>query len=146
SDGAMRVNLSQPDFENASRIAAALNEQLGEGSATAEDAATVRVRASRRYSGDLVGLIAAISEVRVQPVTAAKVVLNERTGTVIIGGNVRIAPVAVAHGSLTVEIQTDIGVSQPAPFSKKGETVVVPRTGVQVDEPGAAVMELRAGT
>jgi flagellar P-ring protein precursor FlgI len=146
TDGALRVNLSEPDFENASRIAAALNAQLGDGSAAAEDAATVRVRPSARYADDPVGLIAAISEVRVQPVTAAKVVLNERTGTVIIGGNVRIAPVAVAHGSLTVEIQTDVEVSQPAPLSKTGETVAVPKTGVRVDEPHAAVMELQAGT
>jgi flagellar P-ring protein precursor FlgI len=145
-DGELRVNLTEPDFENASRVAAALNARLGEGAAVAEDAATVRVRPNGQSAGDLVSLIAQISEVRVQPATAARVILNERTGTVIIGGNVRIAPVAVAHGSLTVEIQTDVVVSQPAPYSVKGQTVTVPQVGVRVEEPRAAVMELKAGT
>lgn len=145
SDGALRVNLSEPDFQNAARVAAALNAHLGAGAAVAEDAATVRVRPSAG-SGDTVSLIAEIEGVRLQPATAAKVVLNERTGTVIIGGDVRIAPVAVAHGSLTIEIQTDFQTSQPAPFTPGGETVTVPTTGVRADEAKAAVMELRAGT
>jgi flagellar P-ring protein FlgI len=71
--------------------------------------------------------------------------LNERTGTVVIGGAVRIAPVAIAHGSLTVEIQTDVEVSQPAPLSN-GNTVAVPKTGVNVNEAKAAVMEFHPGT
>jgi flagellar P-ring protein precursor FlgI len=111
----------------------------------AEDAATVRVRPPARYDGDPVGLIAELSEMHVQPSTPAKVVLNERTGTVVIGGAVRIAPVAIAHGSLTVDIQTDVEVSQPAPLSN-GSTTVVPKTGVQVNESHAAVMEFHPGT
>src|SRR5207245_910631 len=91
------------------------------------------------------GMIAEIGELHLQPATPAKVVLNERTGTVIIGGNVRLAPVAIAHGSLTVEIQTDLNVSQPAPLSP-GSTVVTPQTGVRVNEPHAAVMEFHPGT
>jgi flagellar P-ring protein FlgI len=146
SDGAIRINLSEPDFQNAARVAAALNAHLGGGSAVAEDAATVRVRAGSGSSGDVVSLIAEIEGVRLQPATAAKVVLNERTGTVIIGGDVRIAPVAVAHGSLTIEIQTDYQISQPAPLSRGAETVTVPVSGVKAEESKAAVMELRAGT
>lgn len=145
SDGAIRVNLSEPDFQNAARVAAALNAHLGEGSAVAEDAATVRVGPGSG-SGDVVSLIARIEGVRLQPATAAKVVLNERTGTVIIGGDVRIAPVAVAHGSLTIEIQTDYQISQPAPLTGRAETVTVPVSGVKAEEAKAAVMELRAGT
>jgi flagellar P-ring protein precursor FlgI len=146
ADGALRVNLTDPDFENATRIAAALNERLGSGAAVAEDAATVRIRPPAEFDGNVVGLIAAIGAVPVQPTTPARVVLNERTGTVIIGAGVRIAPVAVAHGSLTIEIQTEMQVSQPGPFSDKGQTVVVPQTGVQASEPRAAVMEFQGGT
>jgi flagellar P-ring protein precursor FlgI len=146
ADGALRVNLADPDFENATRIAAALNERLGSGAAVAEDAATVRVRPPAEFHGDVVGLIAAIGAVPVQPATPARVVLNERTGTVIIGAGVRIAPVAVAHGSLTVEIQTEFQVSQPGPLSDKGQTIVVPQTGVHAEEARAAVMEFQGGT
>jgi flagellar P-ring protein precursor FlgI len=142
ADGSVRVNLNEPDFDNAARVAAAINERVGEGAAIAEDAATVRVRGN---GSDPVKLIADIGEARLQPSTPAKVVLNERTGTVIIGGAVRIAPVAIAHGALTVEIQTEFEVSQPAPFSKKGETVVVPQTATRADEDRAAVVEFQPG-
>jgi flagellar P-ring protein precursor FlgI len=145
SDGSVRINLSVPDFDNATRVAAAVNQDLGSGSATAEDASTVRVHPPSRFDGNTVSLIAEIGELHVQPATAAKVVLNERTGTVVIGGAVRIAPVAIAHGSLTVEIQTDVEVSQPAPLSG-GNTVAVPKTGVNVNEAKAAVMEFHPGT
>lgn len=145
ADGSIRVNLSTPDFDNATKIAAAVNERLGAGAAVAQDSATIRVRPSGEFVGNPVGLIAAVGEVRVQPTAPAKVVLNERTGTVIIGGSVRIAPVAVAHGSLTVEIQTDLLVSQPEALSKKGETVVVPQTGVKVTEPRGSLVELQGG-
>ena len=146
ADGTVQVNLSSPDFENAAKISEAVNASLGRGAAVAEDAATVRIRPPAEYRDDPVRLIAEIGELRVQPSTPAKVVLNERTGTVIIGAGVRIAPVAVAHGSLTVEIKTDQEVSQPAPFSKGGKTVTVPQTDVKPTESHAAVMELRAGT
>jgi flagellar P-ring protein precursor FlgI len=146
ADGSLRINLSSPDFDNASRVAAAVNADLGDGSAAAEDAATVRVRPPSRFEGNTVGLIAEIGELHLQPATPSKVVLNERTGTVIIGGNVRIAPVAIAHGSLTVEIQTDLNVSQPAPLTPGGSTVVTPQTGVRVNEAHAAVMEFHPGT
>jgi flagellar P-ring protein precursor FlgI len=146
TDGAVRVNLTDPDFTNATRIVGAINDWLGAGSAEAEDPATVRVNPPRQYEGNLVRLIAEIGDLRVQPAMPAKIVLNERTGTVIIGAAVRIAPVAVAHGSLTVEIQTAFEVSQPPPLARTGETVAVPQTGVKVNEPRAALMELQAGT
>lgn len=144
-DGALRVNLSEPDFTNATRIAGAVNEWLGAGAAVAEDAASIRVTPPAG-GADLVRLIAELGELRMQPAQPARVVLNERTGTVIIGGAVRIAPVAVAHGALTVEIQTDLQVSQPSPFSKSGDTVTVPQVGVKVREPKVAVLELQPGT
>jgi flagellar P-ring protein precursor FlgI len=146
ADGMLRVNLAEPDFTNATRIAAAVNDWLGEGAAVAEDAASVRVRPPAGGHGELVRLISGLGELRVQPAQPARVVMNERTGTVIIGGAVRIAPVAVAHGALTVEIQTDFQVSQPTPFSNTGSTVTVPQTGVRVKEPRVSVLELQAGT
>jgi flagellar P-ring protein precursor FlgI len=93
-----------------------------------------------------VRLIAEIGDQRIRPATPARVVLNERTGTVVIGGGVRIAPVAVAHGALTVEIRTDLEVSQPGPLTDKGQTVVVPQTGVQATEARASLVELQPGT
>src|SRR6185295_8879637 len=80
-----------------------------------------------------VGTATAIEHVDVVPDTAARVVLNERTGTVIIGSDVRVMPVAIAHGSLNVTVKTDFGVSQPAPCAQ-GETVVVPDTTLHVEE------------
>jgi flagellar P-ring protein precursor FlgI len=142
TDGFLRVNLNQPDFDNADRIARALNEQLGAGTATALDAATVRVKSSE----DAINTVAKLGEVRLQPAVPARVVMNERTGTVIIGGAVRLASVAVAQGSLTVEIQTDYDVSQPLPRSPKAETVVVPDVGVKAKEQKSALVELKTGT
>ncbi len=141
TDGYLRVNLNHPDFDNADRIATALNDQLGAGTATAIDAATVKVKSSE----NAIHTVAKLGEVRVQPAVPARVVMNERTGTVIIGGAVRLASVAVAQGSLTVEIQTDYDVSQPLPRSPKAETVVVPQTGVRAKEQKSALVELKPG-
>lgn len=142
-DGSIKINLNTPDFENASRVAEAINTRLGVGTAVAEDAASIRVRPS---GTDVVRLIAQIEDIRVQPSMPAKVVLNERTGTVVIGGAVRIAPVAVSHGSLTVEIQTEFQVSQPDGYGNRGKTTVVPQMGVRAEEERAAVVEFQPGT
>lgn len=144
SDGAVRINLSSPDFENAMRVAAAINAKLGPGSASALDSATVRVHPAAEDT-DLISLIAEVGALTVQPSVPAKVVLNERTGTVIIGGNVRIAPVAVAHGALTVEITSETLISQPGPLTKKGETVVAAQGDVKAQENRASLVELRPG-
>ena len=144
SDGSIRINLSMPDFENATKVASAVNAKLGAGAATALDATTIRVQPPTGYD-DTVRLIADVGSVMVQPSVPAKVVLNERTGTVIIGGNVRIAPVAVAHGALTVEITSDTLISQPNAFANTGETVVTPQTGVNAGENRASLVELKPG-
>jgi flagellar P-ring protein precursor FlgI len=96
----------------------------------------------------------AIEQIEVTPDTTARIVLNERTGTVIIGSDVHVMPVAIAHGSLNVTVKTDFGVSQPAPFSN-GQTVVVPDSTVKVEEgakqnllllrPGVSLGQLVAG-
>ncbi len=145
SDGSVRINLSDPDFDNATRIAAAVNTRLGAGAATALDAATVRVQPPASFAGEPVRLIAEIGACSVQPVQAARVVVNERTGTVIIGGSVRLAPVAVAHGALSVEISSETLISQPNPLSQNGNTVIAPQTGVAVEENRASLVVLRPG-
>jgi len=138
-DGVVSISLSDADFATASRIASAVNADLGQALASAPDGGTVLVRIPQERAADLVGFIADIGQVRVRPDTVAKVIINERTGTVIIGGNVTISPVAVSHGGLTVEITQELLVSQPPPLAPKtGKTEIVPQNQVQArEEPGA---------
>lgn len=128
----LAIVLNSPDFTTAGRLAEAVNRALGDGRARAEDAATVRVAVEPGH--DLIGLIASLEHLRVTPDRIAKVVINERTGTIIMGSDVRISTVAIAHGSLSVQIKTDFQVSQPAPFSRGGQTAVVPQRDIRVQE------------
>jgi flagellar P-ring protein precursor FlgI len=144
TDGkALNVLLSEPDYATAARIAQAINEKLGDGSASALDPATVRVT-SADPSG-LVGLVAQIGDLSVVQSTVAKVIVNERTGTVVIGGDVKLSPVAVSHGNLSVEISTKLQVSQPKPITG-GETTVVSDTTVTATEDAARLMHLQPGS
>lgn len=127
----VRIALRTPDFTTAARIEEAINRSVGAGSARALDPGTVEVRA--RGKGDIFGLMSQIETLTVQPDAVAKVVIDARSGTIVIGANVRIAQVAVSQGGLTVIVREEIEVSQPEPFSI-GETVVVPQTSVQVEE------------
>jgi flagellar P-ring protein FlgI len=127
----LAILLNNPDFTTAGRLAEAVNRSLGVGRARAEDAATVRVAV--QADQDLVGLISTLEHLRVTPDRVAKVVVNERTGTIIMGSDVRISTVAIAHGNLSVQIKTDYQVSQPAPFAR-GRTAVVPQRDVAIQE------------
>jgi flagellar P-ring protein precursor FlgI len=131
--GRLLVALHRPDFTTADRAAASVNEALGHGAARPLDAGTIAVELGNVSPDQIVAAATAIEQVEVAPDRAARVVLNERTGTVIIGNEVRVMPIAIAHGSLNVTVKTDFGVSQPAPFSD-GETVVIPDTTLQVEE------------
>jgi flagellar P-ring protein precursor FlgI len=102
-------------------------------SARAVDAATVKLEVPPPQRDDMVAMITQIESIEVQSEVVAKVVINERTGTIVMGENVRILPVAVAHGSLTVQITEKSAVSQPLPFSQ-GQTTVTPQTSIQVQE------------
>ena len=139
-----RLQLRRPDFVTASRLAEVLNKQFARPIARAENAATVMVTMPPDYRHEPVKFIALIDRLEVPTDRRAVVVLNERTGTVVIGNNVTIAPVAVLHGNLTVQIVTDFIVSQPAPLSS-GETVVAPRVGVEVTEDQARQVVLKKG-
>ena len=126
--------LNQPDFTTASRMAGAINAAANDHIARTQDAATVEVRVPHKYRGNVVELATLIESLGVTPDTVSKVVINERTGTVIMGENVRISTVAIAHGNLSIEIKETEEVSQPLPFSRGGRTVVTPDSDVIVEE------------
>ena len=139
-----RLQLRRPDFVTASRLTEVLNKEFPTVIARAENSASVMVTMPPDYRHEPVKFIARIDRLEVPTDRRASVVFNERTGTVVIGSNVTIAPVAVLHGNLTVQIVTDFVVSQPAPFSG-GETVVAPQVGVEVNEEQARQVVLKKG-
>lgn len=141
----LRLNLHQPDFTTATRIARAVNEQFKAGVATCSDPGAVMISLPDAYQGRVVEFVADMERLEVRPDNPAKVVLNERTGTIVIGENVRIDTVAVSHGNLTLLIKEAPRVSQPQPLSRTGETVVVPRTGIKVSEESGGLAVLREG-
>lgn len=144
SRGTVSLLLREPDFVTASRIALAINEELGGDRAVVVNANKVEITVPDRYRNRVSQLLALLGELPVEPDVPARVVVNERTGTVVIGGNVRILPVALSHGNLTVTVRTEYQVSQPPPFSP-GETVVVPREEVQVKEEETRLFPVRSG-
>lgn len=146
----VRWMLNHADFTTAERIAEQINQQAaqrGEGSiAVAESSGTVLVKVPAAYHGHSSEFIAETEGIKIETDVAARVVVNERTGTIVIGGDVTIAPVSILHGSLSVEIQTHFVVSQPAPFSKQGSTTVVPEVTVNASEQKAKSIQLQKGT
>ena len=140
----LTLNLRSPDFTTAHRLAASINRTMGPGTAVAEDAASVRVSAPRD-AAQRVAFVSVLENLTVEPGEApARVVVNSRTGTVVIGAHVRVMPAAVAHGSLTVTISEDVQVSQPGPLSA-GTTAVTPRSEVQIEEEGDRMFLLDPG-
>ncbi|WP_019464393.1 flagellar basal body P-ring protein FlgI [Dyella japonica] len=144
--GDLVLNLNTADFTTATRIAEAVNRTYGAGTANAMDGGSVSVRGPQDPS-QRVAWMGAIQNIDVTPGDApARVVVNSRTGTVVIGADVRVTPAAVAHGSIQVTISENPQVSQPGPFSKGGQTVVVPQSDVQVSEDGAHMFKFGPGT
>jgi flagellar P-ring protein FlgI len=127
------VALDTQDFTTAARTAAGINHELGGTPARAVDSRTIKVDVPAAYTGNIPSLLARIETVDVVPETIAKVVVNERTGTVVMGSNVRLSPVAIAHGNIHVQISTTPIVSQPGALSG-GDTVVTQDTKVVVSE------------
>jgi len=130
----LRLNLSQADFTTATRIVAAINDKFRSPVATTVDPGTVSLKIPAEYANRTVEFVASMESLEVRPDILAKVVLNERTGTIVMGENVRISTVAVSHGNLSLVIKETPQVSQPAPFSQTGTTTVVPRTELKVEE------------
>jgi flagellar P-ring protein precursor FlgI len=139
------LSLYEPDFASASRVAAVINMELGASVAMAVDAGSVRIQVPAAYKSNLAELLARLEPLSVTIDSVARVVINERTGTVVMGGDVRINSAAVAHGNLSVRISTRLEVSQPAPLAQ-GDTTVVPQTQVDVEEGDNKLIALEAGT
>ena len=146
AEGDLQLALAQADYASASQLATSINAELGPGTAHAIDGGTVSLTVPREYKGAIPDLMARIEPLPVYVDNAARVVINERTGTVVVGSNVRISAAAVAHGNLSVKISTRFDVSQPTPFSSTGETTVVPRQNVDVTEGDAKLIALQEGT
>lgn len=141
----LSLALHRPDFTTATRMAQAINAGLEANVARAQDSGTVQVAVPPKYLGDLAPLIAVIETLSVVPDTVSRIVINERTGTVIMGESVRISTVAIAHGNLSVEIKTSLNVSQPLPFSSTGRTAVTPDTQTVVQEGRAPLYVMPTG-
>jgi flagellar P-ring protein precursor FlgI len=141
------LDLHSADFTTARNLAQAINTQFGEGTAAAIDGTSVRTRAPVD-SDQRVSFISIVENLMVTPGAApARVVVNARTGTIVMGGDVRVLPAAVAHGSLTVTITENFDVSQPAPYSyKSGETVVTPRSDLSFNQDASRMFPFGPGT
>ncbi|KAA0583365.1 flagellar basal body P-ring protein FlgI [Azospirillum sp. B21] len=129
----LRLSLRNPDFTTAQRVATAINIQLRGNRAQATDPSSVLINVPETRRGDVVGLVTEIEQLRITPDQVARVVVDEKSGVIVMGENVRISTVAIAQGNLTIRITETPQVSQPGPFSQ-GQTAVVPRTDIQVDD------------
>jgi flagellar P-ring protein precursor FlgI len=154
--------LNNPDFNTASAISRTIDREFGPGSAMAIDSGTLEFKVPPAYRHRVVDLIAQMGTLEITTDRPAKIIINERTGTVVIGENVRIASVAIAHGNLAIEIKEETQVSQPAPFAPSsrrgspvqvdgrvvapgGSTVVAPDTNVSVMEEDRKLMVVNPG-
>jgi len=141
----LRLNLGVSDFTTASRIATAVNDRFGAGIASAADPGSVGIKIPEAYASRMIDFISTVETLDVRPDILAKVVLNERTGTIVMGEQVRISTVAVSHGNLSLVIKETPQVSQPSALSRTGTTTVVPRTDLKVEEEQRRLMVLSEG-
>jgi flagellar P-ring protein precursor FlgI len=144
SNGEIMLNLKQADFTTAHRLAEEINGKFGAGTASAVDSATVKVLGPSNADRS-VTFISMLETLEITPAEAiARVVVNSRTGTIVIGGNVRVMPAAVTHGSLTVSITERVDISQPGAFAG-GETVAAQQSTIDVKESGSRMFLLESG-
>jgi flagellar P-ring protein FlgI len=136
--------LDQMDFTNVGRVVNALNASFGGPIASPVDGRSVRMLLPANYQRKWVDFVAVVENVNVLVDTKAKIVVDERTGTVVIGGDVTLSPVSIAHGSLSIQIDTQFNVSQPMPYSL-GQTTTVPQTSVRADEQQSNFVTLKQG-
>jgi len=140
----VRLALRNPDFTTAKRIAAAVNDFIGGPLAEPLDNGTVQVTLPKKYPSNIIALLTEIEQLQIEPDLPAKVLVDERSGVIVIGRDVRVSTVAVSQGNLTVTIAETPVVSQPQPFAR-GRTVVVPRTKVGVQEDGKKLAIVQEG-
>lgn len=138
-DGKLSLSLSNPDFTTASRMVQSINSQFG-AIARASNPGRIDINVPAYYRGNVVGFIANLEDLPVVPDTIAKVVMNERTGTIVMGGNVSVDECAITQGGLSIRVQKNTDVSQPDPLSY-GSTIVANNTNVKVkDQPGNTIV------
>lgn len=130
----VKLTLRNPDFTTARRIAQAVNAFLGTSAAASLDPSTVEVQVPKSYKRNVVNLLTDIEQLRIEPDQLARVVIDEQSGIIVMGENVRISTVAIAQGSLTIRITEADQVSQPGPFAEVGTTTTVDRTDIQIDD------------
>jgi flagellar P-ring protein precursor FlgI len=130
----LKLSLHNPDLTTATRIAKAVNAYLGGNSAQATDPSNVALNVPTNYPGGAMALLTDIEQVKVDPDQPAKVIIDENSGVIVMGSDVRISTVAIAQGNLTIKVTETPQVSQPSPFSNTGTTQTVPRTNIQVDD------------
>jgi flagellar P-ring protein FlgI len=140
----VRLALRNADFTTAKRIAAAVNDFLGAKTAEPIDPSTVQLAIPAEFKGNVVAFLTEIEQLQVEPDLAAKIIIDERSGIIVMGRDVRVATVAVAQGNLTVTISESPQVSQPNPLSR-GRTVVTPRTSIGVSEDGKKLALVKDG-
>ncbi len=134
TEGRVVLAMRTPNFDTATRVAEGLNKAMGEGTARALDGGSVEVKAPSELKNKPVELISKLGDVDVEPGSLARVVLNERTGTIVAGGDVRLSPVAIAQGGITISVKESKEVSQPGGFMNGGTTVAVKRTDIEAAE------------
>ena len=130
----LRLSLRNPDLTTATRIAGAVNAYMGGGVAEATDPATVRLTVPDGYPHGVMGVLTDLEQVKVDPDESARVVIDEQSGVIVMGADVRISTVAIAQGNLTIRVTETPQVSQPEPFSQGGTTTTVPRTQINIDD------------
>ena len=141
----VRLALRNADFTTAKRIAAAINDFIGTATAEPIDPSTVELTVPPKFGGNVVSLLTEIEQLQIEPDLAAKIVIDERSGIIVMGRDVRVSMVAVAQGNLTVTISETPQVSQPNAFSRGGTTTVVPRTRIGVQEDGKKFALVKEG-
>jgi flagellar P-ring protein precursor FlgI len=137
--------LRDDDFDTAREVATVINREIGGPTARVVDSRRIEIADVKSAGSDVPALMARIGDLTIRTKPAARVVVNERTGTVVMGGNVTISSCAILHGNLSIQVTTELQVSQPAPFSKNGQTAVVPQTQVQAQESPLQVVHLKEG-
>ncbi len=130
----LRISLRNPDFTTSRRVEQVINKYIGTDIAKSTDPSTVVLNLEGSKREDMVSLLTDIEQLMVEPDQMARVVIDEQSGIIVIGKDVKVDTVAIAQGNLTVRITETPQVSQPSPFAENGETVVVPRTNVEVTE------------
>jgi flagellar P-ring protein FlgI len=142
--GQLRLALRNPDFTTAKRVASAINDFIGSPAAEPLDPSTVQLTVPKKFQGNVIALLTEIEQLQIEPDLIAKVVIDERSGIIVMGRDVRVSTIAVAQGNLTVTISETPVVSQPQPFGR-GETRVAPRTRVGVTEEGKKLAVVKEG-